>query len=223
MPRPRSILQFGFSLIFHHTTAFSFSQSSVNSGWCFFAPVLHFCGCFKPQPAWLSIRTSRVTWLAPPQLSWFHSTKHPFRHPPIPGWCAVSVESLPVLFWNAAIHFSWIYLQTLFCFTPCLHHTFVQSVSQVFQYLLLLPTYHFVSSHFTVNPIIYHFFLLLAALLFPKDLYLIKNATKGSNNTLMERWSLEAVVQSKQVNDKNVQLLWRLKYPQRPELFCNRL
>lgn len=167
----------------HHRTVFLFSLSSVNSGWCFFAPVFHFCGCFKPQPACLPIVSHQQSHLTCPSslLSWFHSTKHPFRHPPIPGWCGVSVESLPVLFWNAAIH-SWICLQTLFCFTPCLHHTYVQSGS-----LLLPPTYHFVSSHFTVNPIIYHFFLLLAALLFPKDSYLIKNATKCSNNILMER------------------------------------
>lgn len=166
-----------------------FFQSSVNSGWRWF-----FCSCASflwlfQTSAWLSLRTSRVSWLAPPHYS---AGSTPLSILSVTHQSQADVEflSFPVLFWNAATHFSWIYLQTLFCFTPCFYHTFVQSVSQVFQYLLHSPTYHFVSSHFTVNPIIDHFLLLLAALLFPKDLYLIKNATKGSNNTVMERWSL---------------------------------
>lgn len=117
-----------------------FSQSSVNSGWwCFFCSCASFLWLFRTS-ACRTISSHQQSHMTCPSslLSWFHSTKPPFSHPPIPGWCGVSVESFPVLFWNAATHFSW----TLFCFTPCFYHTFVQSVSQVFQYLLHSPTYH---------------------------------------------------------------------------------
>lgn len=118
-----------------------FFQSSVNSGWRWF-----FCSCASflwlfQTSACLIISSHQQSHMTCPSslLSWFHFTKHPFSHPPIPGWCGVSVESFPVLFWNAATHFSWIYPQTLFCFTPCFYNTFVQSVRYFSTYYTLPP------------------------------------------------------------------------------------